>query len=99
MHNIDTTGLVALTDLREDIERFGGKGMRLCFVGVNERVQERFSRFGWGLVKEGVDKKRGETRMFRDVEDAVFGRRTKSQIDDEIGPVEVLVVGNEKEKV
>jgi hypothetical protein len=34
-----------------------------------------------------------------DVEDAVFGRRTKSQIDDEIGPVEVLVVGNEKEKV
>jgi sodium-independent sulfate anion transporter 11 len=99
MHNIDTTGLIALTDLREDIERFGGKGMRLCFVGVNERVQERFSRFGWGLVKEGVDKKRGETRMFRDVEDAVFGRRTKSQIDDEIGPVEVLVVGNEKEKV
>jgi sodium-independent sulfate anion transporter 11 len=99
MHNIDTTGLIALTDLREDIERFGGKGMRLCFVGVNERVQERFSRFGWGLVKEGVDKKRGDTRMFRDVEDAVFGRRTKSQIDDEIGPVEVLVVGNEKEKV
>jgi sodium-independent sulfate anion transporter 11 len=99
MHNIDTTGLIALTDLREDIERFGGKGMRLCFVGVNERVQERFSRFGWGLVKEGVDKKRGETRMFRDVENAVFGRRTKSQIDDEIGPVEVLVVGNEKEKV
>jgi sodium-independent sulfate anion transporter 11 len=101
MHNIDTTGLVALKDLREDIERFGGKGTRMCFVGVNERVQERFARFGWGLVKEGEDRKRGETRMFRDVGEAVFGRRTVSQIDDleRIGPVEVLVVGGEKEKV
>jgi sodium-independent sulfate anion transporter 11 len=101
MHNIDTTGLVALKDLREDIERFGGKGTRMCFVGVNERVQERFGRFGWGLVKEGEDRKRGETRIFRDVGEAVFGRRTVSQIEDveRIGPVEVLVIGDEKEKV
>jgi sodium-independent sulfate anion transporter 11 len=100
MHNIDTTGLVALKDLKEDIERFGGKGTRLYFVGVNERVNQRFARFGWMLV-EGMQKKKGDTRMFKSVGDAVFGRgRSLSQIDggDEIERVEVLVVGDEKEK-
>jgi sodium-independent sulfate anion transporter 11 len=101
MHNIDTTGLVALKDLREDVERFGGKGTRMCFVGVNERVQERFARFGWRLVRQGEERKRGETRIFGDVGEAVWGRRTASEIEDAegIGAVEVLVVGDEKEKV
>ncbi|KAH8704427.1 sulfate permease [Phaeosphaeriaceae sp. PMI808] len=48
-HNMDTTGLIALQDLFADVERFGGKGARVRFVGVNERVRERFGRFGWGL--------------------------------------------------
>jgi sodium-independent sulfate anion transporter 11 len=101
MHNIDTTGLVALRDLKEDVERFGGNGARLYFVGVNERVEQRFARFGW-VLNEGGQKQKGGTRIFKSVGDAVFGRgRSLSQIDrsDDIEQVEVLVVGNEKEKV
>jgi sodium-independent sulfate anion transporter 11 len=96
MHNIDTTGLVALQDLKEDVERFGGKGTRLFFVGVNERVRERFGRFGWVL---GEGKK--ATGCFASVGDAVFGGTSVSQMGggDQIGPVEVLVVGDEKQKV
>jgi sodium-independent sulfate anion transporter 11 len=95
MHNIDTTGLVALSDLKEDVERFGGKGTRFRLVGVNDRVRERFERFGWKLG-EGRD----EMRTWEDVEGAVWGRgRSGSHGEIEEVEVEVMVVGSEKEKV
>lgn len=101
MHNIDTTGLTSLKDLKADIEKFGGKGTHFRFVGLNERVHERFERFGWKVydVDEGQGGK-GATAVFKSVEDAVFSRgRSASSADEEIGPVEVMVVGDEKEKV
>lgn len=101
MHNIDTTGLTSLKDLKADIERFGGKGTHFRLVGLNERVRERFARFGWQVydVDEGQSGK-GATAVFKSVEDAVFSRgRSASSADEEIGPVEVMVVGDEKEKV
>ncbi|CBX94134.1 hypothetical protein IAQ61_004005 [Plenodomus lingam] len=45
--NIDTTGLVAMADLLADVEAFGGRGVRVLFVGLGARVRERFSRGGW----------------------------------------------------
>lgn len=108
MHNIDTTGLTALADLRFDIEKFGGKSARLRFVGVNERVKQRFERFGWGLKDgmmmgdgNGVDGRREKgTGAYESVEDAVFRRGRNTSVDEDlIVPVEVCVVGGEKEKV
>jgi sodium-independent sulfate anion transporter 11 len=102
MHNIDTTGLTALSDLKIDIEKFGGRATRLRFVGLNERVKERFARFGWGL-KDGYTlegEKRGATGVYDCVEDAVFRRGRNTSVDEDlIVPVEIHVVGGEKEKV
>ncbi|KAL6710329.1 hypothetical protein ACN47E_009275 [Coniothyrium glycines] len=99
VHNIDTTGLTALKDLKVDIEKFGGKSVSFRLVGLNERVKERFARFGW-LVQDAADGNRNKkaTPVYDIVEDAVF-RRSRTFSADDIMPLEVHVVGNEKEKV
>jgi sodium-independent sulfate anion transporter 11 len=95
MHNIDTTGLVALADLRENVLKFGGAKTGFRLVGVNERVRERFERYGWRLG-EGE----GRMRVWPDVESAVFGiARGSGHGEIEEVEVEVMVVGSEKEKV
>lgn len=102
VHNIDTTGLSALQDLVTDVKKFGGSAAEVRFVGLADRVRERFARFGWRVVD--VDEARlGEqdrkaTRVYPSVEDAVF-RRSRVFGEDEIAPVEVRVVGDDKEKV
>ncbi|KAH7395390.1 sulfate permease-like protein [Phaeosphaeria sp. MPI-PUGE-AT-0046c] len=100
MHNIDTTGLTALRDLEIDIKKFGGEGTRMYLVGVNERVRLRFGRFGWGLKDAAEGRAKGETRVFESVDEAV-GRRGRTGLGsvDGIQPVEVMVVGGDKEKV
>jgi sodium-independent sulfate anion transporter 11 len=100
MHNVDTTGLTAMKDLKADIERYAGKGASFRLVGLNERVRERFARFGWALADAGcVDRQDPkETLVYESVEDAVFARQ-RSGSDEDIQPVEVMVVGSDKEKV
>ncbi|KAH7398561.1 sulfate permease [Pyrenochaeta sp. MPI-SDFR-AT-0127] len=100
VHNIDTTGLSALKDLKADIEAFGGKSTQLRLVGVQDRVRERFARFGWALADasdaskaDNQDKK--PTLVYDTLEDAIF-RRARTFSSDEISPVEFHVVGNEK---
>ncbi|KAF1936244.1 hypothetical protein EJ02DRAFT_438672 [Clathrospora elynae] len=102
MHNIDTTGLTALKDLKADVEMFGGTNTQLRLVGLNERVRERFARFGWRLCDASEEGKRERkvTLVYESVEEAVFRRsRTFSSDDIEVTPVEVHIVGSEKEKV
>jgi sodium-independent sulfate anion transporter 11 len=103
MPNIDTTGLTSLTDLKADVKKFGGKDTHFRLVGLNERVRERFVRFGWAVydVKDVSKRSRQGTAVYECVEHAVFshGRSASDAGDDEIGPVEVLVVGGGKEKV
>lgn len=102
MHNIDTTGLTALKDLKADIEAYGGKNTQLRFVGLNSRVRERFARSGWSLrdVKDVNGAERKGTRVYDSLEEAVF-RRSRALSSDEITvePLEVHIVGDEKEKV
>lgn len=97
VHNIDTTGLTALRDLQIDIGKFGGKGTQFRLVGLNERVRERFARFRWVLCDADVGGGKG-TRVYARVEEAVF-RRGRTASSEEIEPVEVRVVGGDKEKV
>lgn len=100
VHNIDTTGLSALKDFKADIEAFGGKSTQLRLVGVQDRVRERFARFGW-LIADANDASKGDTQdkkptlVYDTVEEAVF-RRTRTFSSDDISPVEFHVVGNEK---
>jgi sodium-independent sulfate anion transporter 11 len=101
MHNIDTTGLTALKDLKADIEAFGGKQTQLSLVGLNERVKERFARFGWSLreASDTSSERRKATPVYESVEEAVFrSSRTFSSDEIEVEPVEVHI-GGEKEKV
>ncbi|CAI6342222.1 unnamed protein product [Periconia digitata] len=53
---IDTTGIVSLRDLRDDLKAYvgdndGGRKVEVKLVGVTEGVRRRFERFGWGLVE------------------------------------------------
>ncbi|PVH96932.1 hypothetical protein DM02DRAFT_686603 [Periconia macrospinosa] len=60
---IDTTGIVALRDLRDDLRAYAGEGVEVRLVGVKDAVRERFERFGWGLVRAG---RRGEGEEGKD---------------------------------
>ncbi|KAF2994478.1 hypothetical protein E8E13_000844 [Curvularia kusanoi] len=105
VHNIDTTGLTALQDLRADIAKYGGKNTQLRLVGLNERVRQRFARFGWEVCNvEGIEKSSEErkrvTPVYRSVALALVQRgRTMSEDDIDVQPVEVCVIGGDKEKV
>lgn len=102
MHNIDTTGLTALKDLKADIEAFGGKNTQLRLVGLNGRVRERFARFGWSLrdMSDVNDREKKGTRVYESLQEAVFRRsRTFSTDEITVEPLEVHIVGDEKEKV
>ncbi|KAF1838141.1 sulfate permease [Decorospora gaudefroyi] len=100
MHNIDTTGLTALKDFKADLEAYGGKEVQLRFVGLNERVRERFHRFGWVVSDAGEMESKGSV-VYPNVEEAIF-RRSSTFLSGgdgiEVEPVEVHVVGSEKEK-
>lgn len=101
VHNIDVTGLSALADLKRDIKTFAGEKTQLRFVGLGERVRERFARFGWDVVDVGDERADGRgdvTRVYGSMGEAVE-RRGRTLSEDEIQPVEVVVVGDEKEKV
>ncbi|KAJ4331045.1 hypothetical protein N0V95_009957 [Ascochyta clinopodiicola] len=103
MHNIDTTGLSALQDLKADIEKFGGKATQLRLVGLNERVALRFARFGWPIaaaeeMEKSSEERRRVTGVYASVEQALV-QRGRTNSEDEITPVEVHIVGDEKEKV
>ncbi|RYN93628.1 hypothetical protein AA0120_g4297 [Alternaria tenuissima] len=99
MHNIDTTGLTHLKDLKADIEAYGGKNTQFRLVGLNDRVRERFARFGWQL-RDATEMNKKGTVVYDNVEEAVFRRsRTFSSDEIEVEPTEVFVVGNEKSKV
>lgn len=100
MHNIDTTGLTALKDLKMDVEKFGGKNTQLKLVGLNQRVTLRFTRFGWavadaGEIEKSIEERKRVTAVYATVEQALI-QRGKILGDDDITPIEVLVVGDEK---
>ncbi|KAL4907095.1 hypothetical protein BDW74DRAFT_190098 [Aspergillus multicolor] len=42
--HVDTTGMQALADVRSTVEDWSGPDAKLRFVGLNERVKERFRR-------------------------------------------------------
>lgn len=103
MHNIDTTGLTALKDLKADVEKFGGKRTQLRLVGLNERVALRFSRFGWPVadvaeIEKSNEERKRVTAVYASVEQALV-QRGRTFSEDDIQPVEVHVVEMEKEKV
>ena len=103
VHNIDTTGLTALRDLKADIEAFAGPQTQLRFVGLAPRVRQRFARFGWRVYdacgasdEERAD--RGACPVYATVGEAL-ARRGRSKSEDEITSVDVHFGGDEKEKV
>ncbi|KAI0125639.1 sulfate permease [Xylariales sp. AK1849] len=58
---IDTTGVLAIGELKEDIRLHSGIEVQFRFVGMNESVRERLARAAWKfteideLHEEGVD--------------------------------------------
>lgn len=103
MHNIDTTGLTALKDLKTDLEKFGGKNTQLRLVGLNERVMLRFARFGWAVadvaeIEKSNEERKRVTAVYGSVSQAL-SQRGRTFSEDDIQPVEVHIMGGDKEKV
>lgn len=99
VHNMDTTGLTALKDFVADMQKFGGKTAEVRFVGLNERVRQRFARFGWRIYNPGdVETEEKGSFAYPSVEEAVRGRR-RVDSDASAESLEVFVVGDDKEKV
>jgi sodium-independent sulfate anion transporter 11 len=103
VHNIDTTGLTALRDLKADLQKFAGPKAQLRLVGLAPRVRQRFARFGWSVYDAAQATKeeradRSATLAYASVDEAL-ARRGRSASEDEITPVDVHVDGDEKGKV
>ncbi|KAF2462791.1 sulfate permease [Lindgomyces ingoldianus] len=97
---IDTTGLVALSDFKADLKKYGGEGAELRIFGMTEDVQARFERFGWDLYpSESISlEHRGKSKgtpLYHSMLDAVNDRRIMVAAD-EVGPDEFKIVGSEK---
>ncbi|KAF1950108.1 sulfate permease-like protein [Byssothecium circinans] len=95
---IDTTGIIALQDLKADLEKYGGETAEIRFANVHEAVRERFVRFGWDIfAAENCDL--GERAMvkgmpvYESVDSAVGDRFRKGTDQDS---AEFYVGGVEK---
>lgn len=50
---VDHSGLSALRELREEVDKHVGKGVDLRFTSMSASVQKRFERAGWKLAEDG----------------------------------------------
>jgi sodium-independent sulfate anion transporter 11 len=94
---IDETALVALKDLKVDLERYAGRDVEVRFAAMHAGVRDRFERFGWAVldaenVRSGLRDGVEGCIVYNDVVDAVADRYRRG--GEELG--EVRIVGNEK---
>ncbi|KAF2645892.1 hypothetical protein P280DRAFT_131698 [Massarina eburnea CBS 473.64] len=94
---IDTTGIVALQDLKADLKKYAGENAEIRFAHTNDAVRERFERFGWDTYSaESVELEERATRegapLYETLDSAV-GDRFRKGDDDELTDI---FVGSEK---
>ena len=95
VETIDTTGLTALKDFKEDLETFAGESVEIRFLGVRTQVREYFERFGWALVDQGTggeESEMGTCMVYGALGEAVWARRR----EESNAAVEQMLVGSEK---
>lgn len=90
---IDTTGLTALQDLQNDLQRYAGKSATLRFANLHDSVRGRFARFGWELYDSEESRQTNDgSAVFKSVIEAIKHKHVGTDED----PDEVLIVGDEK---
>ena len=47
---IDQTGLQALSDMKEELRKYGGPRLQLRFVGMDDKLRRKFERGNWPLI-------------------------------------------------
>jgi sodium-independent sulfate anion transporter 11 len=95
VETIDTTGLTALQDFKEDLETFAGTTVEIRFLGVRSHIREYFERFGFALVDDGgagEECEMGTCKVYGALGEAVWARRR----EDSNAVAEKMVVGSEK---
>ncbi|KAF2709084.1 hypothetical protein K504DRAFT_433917 [Pleomassaria siparia CBS 279.74] len=98
VQTIDTTGMTALKDFKDDLETYSGKGfVEIRFLNVRDPVRAVFGRFGWELrdaaavVGEGEDETVG--KVYGGLGQALWERRAEGPLRD---GDEKMDVGSEK---
>lgn len=96
--SIDDTGLVALNDLKVDLEKFAGEDAEIRFAVMHDAVRERFHRFGWEVydadtVGDVARKKEKGNVVYASVGEAVADMYRKG---GEERVTDVMVIGDEK---
>ncbi|KAI1843286.1 hypothetical protein JX265_007761 [Neoarthrinium moseri] len=71
---IDTTGILALGELKADIRLHCGREVQFRFVGMNKHVRKRFARALWQFTESGEMHKEGVDTIYLSHERAITDR-------------------------
>jgi sodium-independent sulfate anion transporter 11 len=80
---MDVTGTLSLLELKMELRRYIGPGLRFRLVGVNAPMRERFRRSEWDLADEGDEGiPEGVDVLYGSLEDALLYRREGSDREE-----------------
>lgn len=71
---IDVTGIIALGELKDDIQRQLGNGVSIRVVGMTSKVRTKFHRAGWPLSHVDEARLDNADLVFNSIEQAVWHR-------------------------
>lgn len=71
---IDTTGILALGELKADIRMHCGKEVQFRFVGMNNHVRQRFARAAWEFTQFDDEHKEDVDIVYPSLERAIVDR-------------------------
>ncbi|KXJ91757.1 sulfate permease [Microdochium bolleyi] len=80
---IDTTGIIALSELKDDIHRKLGKYVQVRMVGMSDKVRRKFERAKWKVVEyEGLGGQQAEGDVLYDsLDQAIWDREERGSLE------------------
>lgn len=78
---IDTTGIMTLKELKDEIRLHSGKSVQLRMVGMSDKVRGRFLRAKWNLVDLEEWREEDADLVYPTLESAVWDRESDSGAD------------------
>ncbi|OTA91299.1 hypothetical protein M434DRAFT_76467 [Hypoxylon sp. CO27-5] len=77
---IDSTGITALAELKDDIRRQLGFGVQIRIIGMTKRVRHRFERAGWKLADADGLQDGGADVLYPSLERAIWDERDRDSL-------------------
>lgn len=78
---IDTSGIMTLKELKDEIKLHSGKGVQIRMVGMSDKVRSRFVRANWHLVDLEEWREEDADLVYPTMETAIWDRDDGSGAD------------------